>query len=788
MHMKMKNLFVTIFLGSLAYANADTCYCQQGIPLENCAAGAPIEYEASREGFRYTGLTKSQCETLSTTGVDVPGKGLITGFGNALGGNYPRGCYVTWYGFRWNEDERSHNTCDLPDPYYCLKRVSHCQPIHGCIDPKANNYNVSASIDDGSCTYHCPCAQGIPLNQQNCESPHLAYTANSGTYDSTITQEQCEALAYGGTLVTHYGRTVDTAHGERAVQYVNSNNNLKGCFFFNGIRWNSAGDGLTDCDTGNFWNLCIKMSPSQCQPIHGCIDPEANNYNVNASIDDNSCRYTAVCDGVPTTNLTSAPPFQGLLATREGTYDSTITQTQCEGFVGKRIKLTHTTNEVFTLTEFSTVGNNNIPQGCTIDQMKRVRWNTRAEGTAAANCDSWNSNWGSWGCIKIPPASSCGAPAACADSAANNYDAETWNHQQETCTYDSYCAHGLKWTNMTTPPTHTSPYSTRDGDYDPSMTRDKCEALAGTEFEHHTEGTQTFGSFTTYTSTTRPRGCYVQLSNYDLRFNFDRGALVGGSCDVRSDAACIKPPPSQCQPIEGCVDPNALNEDVTASIDDGSCQYDCFCPVGSGTGSLACTEEYEATKSEAGDHLDQAECQALAGKQLPCPAGSEEGCNGTFIDNSVQLIDHTLSPRGCWVQFMYRVSDGKKEASILFNSDTTMAGMKDDSESYVDGSLYGKYLYYWIKKLSHASCKCAIGERGNGTDCVACGSNSYTDTQQLLTDGDQACTPHSACPEGQLTVTAGTTTTDTVCGAAVSATDCTALKSSYQSQSCCARL
>ena len=92
---------------------------------------------------------------------------------------------------------------------------------------------------------------------------------------------------------------------------------------------------------------------------------------------------------------------------------------------------------------------------------------------------------------------------------------------------------------------------------------------------------------------------------------------------------------SQCQPIEGCPDPNALNEDVTASIDDGSCQYDCFCKSGSGVGGLACTEEYAVTKSETAD-LDQQACEDLENVALPCPAGLPSGkCSGTFMDLSL---------------------------------------------------------------------------------------------------------------------------------------------------------
>ena len=35
---------------------------------------------------------------------------------------------------------------------------------------------------------------------------------------------------------------------------------------------------------------------------------------------------------------------------------------------------------------------------------------------------------------------------------------------------------------------------------------------------------------------------------------------------------------AECGYVDGCTDPSALNFDNTATIDDGSCEYDCVCP------------------------------------------------------------------------------------------------------------------------------------------------------------------------------------------------------------------
>ena len=468
---------------------------------------------------------------------------------------------------------------------------------------------------------------------------------------------------------------------------------------------------------------------------HACTDPAANNVN---SAD--PCTYDSYCaHGLPLlTNLTEAPSY---IVTNEGVPDTDITLQECQDIAAAGIQYPGGN----LVTAFGTASSNQRPKGCWM-QSSKVSYNNHADGEST--CDAWSARK----CVKRT--SQCQPIEGCMDPEANNYNASA--SIEGSCTYDSYCAHGLPLTNLTEAPSDYKFYTTREGDYDPSITEEQCLALQGTEIEHHTEGVLTVGTTAVLSSTytNYPRGCYWDHMN-NIKWNPDDGATHGGSCDISSNAlwGCVKITPSQCQPIEGCPDPNALNEDVTASINDGSCQYDCFCKSGSGVGELACTrpDDFELTKTEYDPYMTEEECKALEGRELPCSPYYDAyptSCTGTFTDDTVSVQpanNWATNPQGCYVS-------GK---SIIYNPG--------------DGNGDLNANQYYIRAIGGVDgCKCAVGERYDGAVCTACTGQTYTDTPRLLADGDQACTPHSYCPEGQLTVTAGTSTTDTVCGSTCS--------------------
>ena len=113
-------------------------------------------------------------------------------------------------------------------------------PIVGCTDPNADNYNASATVDDGSCTY--------PSVVQGCTDPTAC------NYDSTA--------------------TID----DGSCSY-----NCVGCMDNTACNY----DPIATIDDGSCFYNCL-----------GCTDPTATNYNATAIIDDGSCIYPSagVCD------------------------------------------------------------------------------------------------------------------------------------------------------------------------------------------------------------------------------------------------------------------------------------------------------------------------------------------------------------------------------------------------------------------------------------------------------------------------------------------------------------
>ena len=113
--------------------------------------------------------------------------------------------------------------------------------VSGCTDPAADNYDATASVDDGSCTYSVyGCTDNTQFN-----------------YDplATIDDGSCIPYTYGCTdpVASNYNSSVNTDDGS-----------------------------------------CIYL---------GCTDPAADNYDATATVDDGSCTYSSVCSEGPITGL-----------------------------------------------------------------------------------------------------------------------------------------------------------------------------------------------------------------------------------------------------------------------------------------------------------------------------------------------------------------------------------------------------------------------------------------------------------------------------------------------------
>jgi hypothetical protein len=185
------------------------------------------------------------CETEATTTVANGWNTLVFDFSNEAPGTQPLSIGL---GFGWTFNMASI-FCDFGNSpgsstiYYVDDVVfGSVAVVSGCTDPTANNYDATATVDDGSCIY----------NVSGCTDP----TAVNYDPAANVDDGSCIPVVLGCTdpLAVNYNATVNTDDGS--------------CLY------------------------------------SGCTDPAASNYDANATIDDGSCSYgPSLCAGSAITGL-----------------------------------------------------------------------------------------------------------------------------------------------------------------------------------------------------------------------------------------------------------------------------------------------------------------------------------------------------------------------------------------------------------------------------------------------------------------------------------------------------
>ncbi len=147
-----------------------------------------------------------------------------------------------------------------------------CEPeeIPGCTIEQACNYNPEATISDGSCEFES-CA--------GCMDPEASNYDPEATID---TPGECE--------YDILGCTDETAFNYNPLATVDDGSCIPviiGCMIPTALNYNP------DANT-----TCVPIEECCIFPIEGCTDPEATNYNPEANVDDGSCKYDDICNGV----------------------------------------------------------------------------------------------------------------------------------------------------------------------------------------------------------------------------------------------------------------------------------------------------------------------------------------------------------------------------------------------------------------------------------------------------------------------------------------------------------
>lgn len=186
------------------------------------------------------------------------------------------------------------------------------EDILGCTDPNAINFNPDANIDDGSCDYN---------NADSCETNLAEVVVMTGQWGN----EMYWVLFHQGDTVLADGGYQDNS------TYVYSLCLEDGCYTFEmyddfGDGWNGGnfmifvnGTSVANgtLQNGDFGFVDFGINDSGCDStnvVFGCTDPTAINYDPNATLDDGSCEYDSNVENDLCADATELQPGTQLIS------------------------------------------------------------------------------------------------------------------------------------------------------------------------------------------------------------------------------------------------------------------------------------------------------------------------------------------------------------------------------------------------------------------------------------------------------------------------------------------
>ncbi|MEC8537913.1 MAG: trypsin-like serine protease [Bacteroidota bacterium] len=193
-----------------------------------------------------------------------------------------------------------------------------CEYILGCTDNTANNFSPIATQDDGSCQYSCDntvslylvidCyGEEISWDLVN-ENGNIIAQVSEGTYPggsttdtmeeggSTQQQEIClSAGCYTFTITDSYGDGVGGSEfscGLDGTPFSITDQNGEILFEENDPIFGDCESGENNGPCSATYSFCVSAG----EPVYGCTDPLASNYNSEANTNDGSCIYDGCTD------------------------------------------------------------------------------------------------------------------------------------------------------------------------------------------------------------------------------------------------------------------------------------------------------------------------------------------------------------------------------------------------------------------------------------------------------------------------------------------------------------
>jgi len=188
---------------------------------------------------------------------------------------------------------RTTTTSSVNDDIYgtCFS----CEDVIGCMDATASNYNADATVDSG-----CEFAVGLvefSVDMNSLDVPNADYD------NVVINGSWNEWFGWGVTLADEDGDGVFTGSAEfeagSSFEYVVAVTGAADGWSGWGMQF---GEGCSDVNfvvaVGDAGSTTASVANVYCAPVYGCTDANADNYDPNASVDDESCTYCGAFEAV----------------------------------------------------------------------------------------------------------------------------------------------------------------------------------------------------------------------------------------------------------------------------------------------------------------------------------------------------------------------------------------------------------------------------------------------------------------------------------------------------------
>ena len=147
-------------------------------------------------------------------------------------------------------------------------------PIPGCTNPNADNYNPSANLEDGSCTY----AGCFPVTLNMSDSWGDGWNGNTFTITDSL------GWTYLSTTLVSGSSGTDSVCLSPNICYIVT---CGGGSYPGEVSWTLT----SDVTGGVVLSGGAPYSAGFCSWPSGCMDPLASNYDTLALVDDGSCLY-----------------------------------------------------------------------------------------------------------------------------------------------------------------------------------------------------------------------------------------------------------------------------------------------------------------------------------------------------------------------------------------------------------------------------------------------------------------------------------------------------------------